>query len=335
MSTERVEKLLETLEANEHILIVTHNDPDPDAIAAAVALRKLLQAHLEITPAIVYRGLIGRAENRALVSYLERPLRRLKAKDLTPGTAVALVDTQPGAGNNPIRKSTQVTAVIDHHPLRAETENVPFVDVREDVGATSTILTTYLLAADIEPSPQLATVLFYGIKTDTLGLSRHVSELDKNAYFYLQPRIETSALVEIERAQVPATYFRSFAQTLQAARIYDDIVIAHIGEMRYPDLGAELADLLLRLRGTNWVILTGTFKDHLLIAVRSRRPQGSAGRVAREIINGRGSAGGHGAMAGGQIPLHGADGERLAGEIRRNALQHLGKPPDMEGERLI
>jgi len=98
--------------------------------------------------------------------------------------------------------------------------------VRTEVGATSTILTEYLQASGIEPTTPLATALFYGIKTDTMGLGRGASPADAAAYFYLQPRIDVDALVEIERAQLPAEYFQSFVTALQAARVYDGVVLA-------------------------------------------------------------------------------------------------------------
>ena len=45
--------------------------------------------------------------------------------------------------------------VVDHHPLREETLEVPFADVGGDFGATSTMLVEYLRAARMEPQAQL------------------------------------------------------------------------------------------------------------------------------------------------------------------------------------
>ena len=40
---------------------------------------------------------------------------------------------------------------------------------------------------------------------------------DVAAYYYLQPLVDIEALMEIERAQVPASYFKSFVTAFQAA----------------------------------------------------------------------------------------------------------------------
>jgi nanoRNase/pAp phosphatase (c-di-AMP/oligoRNAs hydrolase) len=189
--------------------------------------------------------------------------------------------------------------------------------------------------AGLEPTPPLATALFYGIKTDTMGLGRGGTPSDTAAYFYLQPRIDIEALVEIERAQVPAGYFKSLTDTLQGARVYDHVVVSYIGSLRYPDLAAEMADLLLRLEGTQWVLCMGVHQDNLILAARTRRPKGGAGQLVRSIVGDLGTAGGHGTMAGGQIPLRNIKAEQLAEELREQALRHLKVPPDVQHKPLI
>jgi nanoRNase/pAp phosphatase (c-di-AMP/oligoRNAs hydrolase) len=336
MIQERLDVLLEAVGGARNILILPHNDPDPDAIAGAVAVRQLLTERLSIPARIAYKGIIGRAENRALARYLGHPLQRLANMDIHQADVVVLVDTQPGAGNNPLPIDHSPLIVIDHHPWREETAVARFADVRSEVGASSTILTEYLQAAHIEPTPPLATALFYGIKTDTLGLGRGAGAADVAAYFYLQPLIDVNALVEIERAQVPAEYFKSFHTALQAARVYDGIVIAYIGQVDYPDLTGEMADLLLRLEGTRYVICLSAYKDELVLSVRTRSRQGGAGRLAQEIVGDRGIAGGHGAMAGGHLPLVGEDPEGIARRLEQRALQCLNvSPSERVGKALI
>ncbi|UCC85755.1 MAG: DHH family phosphoesterase [Anaerolineales bacterium] len=262
------------------VLILSHNDPDPDAIASTVALRHLLMEALGVESSIAYQGIIGRAENRALVHYLGQPLRPLTDADLAGEAPIALVDTQPGAGNNALPDRSEVMIVIDHHTWRKPTAGAAYVDVRPEAGATSTILTEYLQETGLELQPPLATALFYGIKADTRGLSGGAGPADTAAYLYLQPLVDTQALAQIEYAQVPVSYFKSFDATLRAARVYDGVVVAYVGPMAYPDLTAEMAHLLLRPEKSRWVVCMGVHRKVLILSVRTQSPTGGADQVA-------------------------------------------------------
>jgi nanoRNase/pAp phosphatase (c-di-AMP/oligoRNAs hydrolase) len=330
----RLEALRAAVAGVSQVLIVPHNDPDPDAIAAALGLRYLLAEVAQVDSRIAYRGIVGRAENKALVRYLGRPLHKLTVGDLRPGQAVALVDTQPGTGNNPLPPAQAPLLVFDHHPVQGSMSGVAFVELRPDVGAVSTILLEYLRAAELDLPQPLATALFYGIKTDTAGLARGTSAADVEAYFHLQPQIDVEALGKIETAQVSQEYFRRLDYALHAARIYGQAVISYAGPMPRPDLAAELADLLLRLEGARWVICSGAYEDLLVVAVRSRAPLGGAGHLVRAIVDEGGTAGGHDIMAGGQIPLRGRDPEAVAQEVGRRALLELGQQ-DTDGWPLV
>jgi nanoRNase/pAp phosphatase (c-di-AMP/oligoRNAs hydrolase) len=332
---DRLKRLFETLDGCPELLIVPHNDPDPDAIATAVALRFLVREKLGIPARIGYRGIVGRSENKALVRYLEHPLEKLDPKEFDRHTPIALVDTQPGVGNNPLKEKNSVTIVIDHHTWRGTSADVKFVDVRPEIGATATILTEYIQAASLEFPSYLSTALFYGIKTDTMGLGRGASAEDVAAYLFLQPRVDVEALAQIERAQVPKTYFKSLTTALQATRVYDqDLVISNLGVMQYPDLGAEIGDLLLRLQGVVWVICLGIYKEDLILSVRSRSRQIGAGDIARRIIGDLGTAGGHGTMAGGQIRIRKLDPAQLTDRIIREALEYLKGDHSLTGKVL-
>jgi nanoRNase/pAp phosphatase (c-di-AMP/oligoRNAs hydrolase) len=333
---ERLDHLLSALPGGQPILILAHNDPDPDAIASMLGLNMLLtEAGRECE--MGYGGIVGRAENRALVRYLNQPFHKLAASDIRRATLIAMVDTQPAAGNNLIHETefARVRAVLDHHPLIEATQQIPFSDIRPEVGACSTIVTEYLRAAGLEIPAPLATALFYGIETDTMGLGRGASPADTDAYFYLHPQVDPEALAEIQRAQVPAAYFESLRAALDSTRLYDGLAVTYVGEMTYPDLTAEIADLLLRLEGVRWVLSMGVYKDSLILAARSRSGRSGSGRLVHTIVAERGTAGGHGTMAGGQIQLEGRDPEALAMDLVRRALVHLKMPEDISGRPLL
>jgi nanoRNase/pAp phosphatase (c-di-AMP/oligoRNAs hydrolase) len=267
---------------------------------------------------------------------LGKPLRRLSKSNLISSVPFALVDTQPGAGNNALPIGSNVAIVIDHHSLQEATQFAVFVEVRTDVGATSTILTEYLKSAGIDPSPLLATALFYGIKTDTRGLgSTHTCSADVAAYSYLQSRLDVDLLAKIEQAQVPPNYFKSFDAALRSARIYDNVVICYLGSMDYPDLTAEIADLLLRLEKSQWVICMGYYDVELILSVRARSRRSSAIKLIQSIIVGEGRCGGHGTVAGSQIILNDQDPEQLANILRQRVLKYLDIPAKSIGQPLV
>jgi nanoRNase/pAp phosphatase (c-di-AMP/oligoRNAs hydrolase) len=327
---DRLAELLQSVEGVGDILILPHNDPDPDAIASALALRHLLADAAGVEGHIAYKGIIGRAENQALVRFLDRPLQRLRSSDLRQAWPIALVDTQPGAGNNALPAHVVPALVFDHHPWREASAAAAFADVRTEMGSTSTILVEYLQAAGLDPAPPLATALFYGIKSDTMGLIRGASPADVTAYSYLQPRIDVEALVAIERAQVPAEYFERLDAALHASRVYDSLIISYLGPMHRPDLAAEMSDLLLRLQGVRWVVCMGVYRGELILAVRSQSRRIGAGKLVQAVVGPEGTAGGHGTMAGGQVRLRGADPEEIAGQYVQRVLHYLQVPAELE-----
>ena len=158
---DKLKQLHKVLDGHSKLLIIPHNDPDPDAIAAAVGLQHLVVEMFGIKAQIRYRGMIGRAENRALVRYLKHPLHRLKHKKISQDIPIALIDTQPGAGNNPLPESILARIVIDHHTRRDSSPQARFVDIRPEVGASATIITEYLKAANVTIPSFLASLRYY------------------------------------------------------------------------------------------------------------------------------------------------------------------------------
>jgi len=334
-SAEAVEALLQTLGEASNILIVTHDDPDPDSIASALALAYLLERRQGVNTTLAYGGIIGRAENKAMVRLLSIELTPFSELDPGRYDAVALVDALPGAGNVTLPSELTPTVTIDHHSdARSDLEGVPFVDLRAACGATSTMLTGYLRAAGVAPDRRTATALFYGIKSDTMGLARSAGEADVDAYLYLLPLSDTKVLAQIEQAQVPLAYFRAFERALERTFIYDEVVVCDLGAMDWPDLAAEMADFLLRWEGARWIICTGLYGDEIVISVRTNDIEASAGRVVQAVVEGLGTGGGHSLMAGGRVPLDGESPRDLVRRLRRRFLTRLEKD-EGSGEKLI
>ena len=204
-------------------------------------------------------------------------------------------------------------------------DTVPYADVRTDIGATVTMLYQYLDALNLKPDPLLATAMFYGIKTDTRGLSRGASSADEVSFVRLLHHLDQRELSKVELASLSRDYFRSFSQGLNATRIYGQSVISRLGRMEQPDFVAEMADILIRLEGVHAALCLGLHRDTLQVSLRTELMGQDAGLIIQKIIVNPGKAGGHGTMAGGQIPLSGQEVDPLLASIEKRFLDVMGE----------
>lgn len=323
----RLEKLRQILKGKTRLLIVMQDNPDPDAIAAALALRKLANSIDSVQCTITHGGNIGRAENRALVRYLGLNMRPYKEVESERFDCIATVDAQPGTGNICLPVDIVPDIVIDHHPLRAATRAAKLIDIRSKYGATATILLEYLIQAGIEPDIQLATALSYAIRSDTQDLGRQTRQADIEAVSFLYPLANKRMLSEIQKGEVPRSYFRMLDEALRNARIYEHAIITDLGDIDNPDMIAEVADLLLREEETYWTMCIGFSQGKLLISVRTSMEDARADRVIHRVVARKGTGGGHRTYAGGQISLKkGTKTERESLEklVQRRFLKIIG-----------
>jgi nanoRNase/pAp phosphatase (c-di-AMP/oligoRNAs hydrolase) len=326
---------LRTTAGNGPVLILTHDNPDPDGLASGKALSTLLREAWDIPSQLIYSGMVARAENHVMLSRLTPEWECSEAlPDLKPYSAVAQIDTQPGAGNNRLRVVHPNHIVIDHHyPIRDATSTASYADVRTDIGSTVTMLFQYLEAAGIDPDPLLATAMYYGLKTDTRSLTRWESVADDVTFMNLTHYLDQKELSKVEVAALSLEYFRAFSHGLHATRLFGQAIVARLGFIEQPDFAAEMADILIRLQGAQAALCMGQFRDTLHISLRTGGRNRDAGMIIQQVVTSPGSAGGHGTMAGGQFPLLGLDMDALLTEIEHRFLAVLGETG--EGTALI
>ncbi|MGQ0506128.1 MAG: DHH family phosphoesterase [Myxococcaceae bacterium] len=330
----KVDRLLKSVRGRRHPVILTHDNPDPDSMAAAFALGYLLEKRAGMEVSIGYGGIIGRAENMAFVKVLRLPIAPISQIVFDEHDLIGLVDTQPPVGNHSLPPRYAADIVVDHHPLRDESLSVPFADVGGDFGATSTMLVEYLRAARLEPTPEIATALFYGIKADTRDLGRETTQTDVDSYLWLFPRIDKTALGRIEHPELPLKYFQLFHKAIERAKVYGDAIITDLDEVYSPDMVAEVAERLLFTEDMKWSLACGSYRSQLYFSLRTKDRRMNAGRLIREICEDKGgSAGGHGSMAGARLPLWGNRANRLA--IKRAILKRFIQGFGVEGVRPV
>ncbi len=293
--------LIEWVRGRGKILIVTHDNPDPDSIASAVALRHLFLVKTGQDAVLTYGGVIGRSENRNMVDLLEIPLVPIADVKIDQFAVVCMVDTQPQTGNNSFPEGYRVHLVIDHHQPKRELNDVCWVDIREHYGASATILYEYLNLMQVSINTRLATSLFYAIKSETQDLGREWSKADREAYLRLLPLSNNRILYDIIHPRVSRDYFAAFRTALDNSCIYESALVFNLGKVESPDLVAELADFLLRQEGIEYVLGMGWFSGDQILSMRSVNADARLGSVIQEMVAGIGTAGGHGMIAGGQI----------------------------------
>lgn len=322
-SPSRIHELLKAFEGRSRVLVLSHNNPDPDSMGGAFGLRYLLEKQLGVSTSFGYRGDIFRAENLEMVRTLGIGMVKLEDLDVSRFDGFAMVDTQPGFGHTVVPPGITLDAVVDHHvPPQAGPGHSVFRDVRTDVGATCSILTGYMMDLGMDIPPRVATALLYGIRTDTADLSRNTSPLDEKAYLHLMQRADRKALASISSPALPANYFRVFRKALNATRVHGKLAVCSLGETENPEIVAEYADLLLRLQGTEWVVTGGLFKNTYYISVRAKSYGRDAWSLLREVLDGEGSFGGHGTVGGGSIKLE-DDSPRTLRRLERRLFQRL------------
>jgi len=280
------------------LLILTHDFPDPDALASAFALQYLAQSVFDIPSHIAYSGELGRTENRMMVRLLRIPLHRLRQVWLKKYSSIALVDTQPVFENNPFPGNKRATIVIDQHGSTTPPQaDLALVD--PDCGATCVIVAQALLARRAPIPSRVATALAYGILTDTLELYRAQRPDVVQTYLKVLQRADMHALARIQNPIRSRGFFLTLGKGILEATRFRNVLISHLGEVETPDLVSQVAEFLLACRGISWCLVTGRYHGRLHASLRADGPEEPAGELLRDAFGNPRQAGGHGPIAGG------------------------------------
>jgi len=291
-------KIRELTKDAENILILTHDDPDPDALASGVALRNLLGRNRATAP-IGSFGKVTRSENLNMMQFLDIRYTIMNPQIINNYSMIAMVDVQPPYFGDRV---TKADIIFDHHPQSANYES-SFKDIRVEYGATSTILSEYLISNNIKLSQRLATALLYGIKADTLMLEREANPDDIKAFTYLYPLANHNIIRRIEHPSLELGEVNSFTKALKKYQLVGKVLFAHIGRVQKEDIIPRLADFCLQIAGAEWSVVSGLFRGNLVISTRNVGYVKSAGEVVKRIFSDSSIAGGHRTMAKVAIPV--------------------------------
>ena len=295
---ERTRQIHRLLGKADRVLILVQEDPDPDAIASALALRTLLGRN-KLTAPIASFGVVDRPENVAMLKHLEIDVERIDAKRLSDYDRICFMDTQP---NRFGVKFPRIDVVIDHHP-EEKGYQAAYREIRSNQGATSTMMTEYLRADDVKISHRLATALLYGIGTDTAFLERGTHPGDVEAFSFLYPLANHNLIRQIERPEFPPEEAAFVQKAIRRWRIEHRLLVSHLGRIPRQDIVPRLADFFTQVEGIDWSVLSGIVGENLIISIRNLGATGNAGSLLKEAFGSLGRAGGHRFMARAVMPL--------------------------------
>lgn len=303
----RLTHLQELFDRAERWLIVIN--ADPDAMASALALKRIM-IHRVDDVVIARVNEITRPDNLAMARYLRIPMVKLTPTLAAQFDRFAVVDSQPH--HHPSFKDLSFSLVIDHHPLVEEHPVVAdFKEIRNEYGATSTIMTEYLYNLGIRPGKLLATALQFGIKTDTASFERAFHDVDMRAYRYLTKFADHNLLSRIVRSEFRLHWLDYFSRAFISMHKLGTGQYVYVGEVENPDILVVIADFFMRVHEIRWAAVCGVYGDTIVVILRGDGMGRDLGRHASLQFGDVGSAGGHRAMARAEIPLAAADGRNV------------------------
>jgi nanoRNase/pAp phosphatase (c-di-AMP/oligoRNAs hydrolase) len=304
-------------DTEKKLVILTHNNPGPDSIAAAAALQSVAE-HFGVEADIVYVGEVGRQENRAFVNLLGIELLAYEDAEMDDYDTVALVD-HARTGDPP--GDLNVDIYLDHYESGGEVE-AEFVDVRPNVSATATILTKYIQEYDLNVSETVATALLYGIRAETLDFRRETTPADLTAAAYLYPFANHDTLEQVESPSMSPETLDVLAEAISNREVQGSHLVSNSGFIRDRDALSQAAQQLLNLEGVTTAAVFGIVDDTIHLAAQSKDIRMNIGNVLGDAFGEMGEAAGHSTQATAEVPL-GIFGGLEGSEENRETLLNL------------
>ncbi len=326
----KLEELLSCIRRG-HVYIQTHNFPDPDAIASAYGMQRLLERE-GVRSTICYKGKIDRYSTGKLLELIGIELADVDALGgtLMEDDEVILVDAQRG-NTNIIDIAGDEIICVDHHPVN-DRSSYRFSDIRPDVGACATIIASYFRENGIPMDWRVATALTYAIRVDTNNLMRRVSRLDMEMLTFLYDECDFGIIHTLEHSNLCFRDLLAYSSAIESIRVFDCVSFADAGSDCPEALIASVSDFMLALVEVSFSVVYSRRADGFKLSVRSERDEWDAGVATSRALEGIGSGGGHASMAGGFVPFSGGreEADALSADIRRRFLAELGIDSDGE-----
>jgi nanoRNase/pAp phosphatase (c-di-AMP/oligoRNAs hydrolase) len=316
------QKLMDIVKPDDSLLLLMHCNPDPDAIASAMALHEIIRKTKGLSKSVfVSTEPLIRQQNIEFVSSLHLSVQLISQVDIKSYRLIALLDAQPSFFAKSL-SYIRPQIVFDHHPREGKWSAL-LEDVRSHYGALSSVLTEYLLCSRIKIPRNLHTALLYGIKTDTDNFDRATLIEDIRAYSYHSKYANMQLIRRIELNQTPDIFLKYFNTAYHKMKNFRGRRVCFLGSVESADVCVQIADFYLHLIGTYYVVVAGIVGNRLIIIFRGDGYRQNCGEIAQRAFGSIGKGGGHRSAARMEIPLDVLK-KNLEGELtQKNAERFL------------
>ncbi len=303
LDEKEITKFEEVLLAAKNILLLTHRNPDGDALGSMLALYLVLKhAGKSVTPACkdpAPANLKFLAENEKIVNEFE-------AADFDLVIVLDCGDShQTGFHDEkPELFTKQKVVKIDHHATAGEFGDVQLVNA--ECCATSSILVYLFERLGIPISPDVATCLLTGISTDT-GSFRHSNTKPQTLRFaaqLLRKGANNSAIAKNIYRSTPLPAMKLWGNVLQSLKqTKEGVTLAVAQKKDFEQSGAKTEDLAGVVDYVNAVpnakfsILLSERDGLVKASLRTQHPDADVAKIAAAF-----GGGGHMKAAGFAVP---------------------------------
>jgi phosphoglycolate phosphatase len=292
---------LKKLAEYRHIVIQCHDVPDADAIASGFALQCFLR-FLGREAALVYGGSAEISKPNLLLMLEMLDIRAEHIAALPPDTdLLVMVDCQRGAGNvqSFILPETAALAVIDHHrPQMPEGENIL---IRPHLASCATLVWDLLNREGFVMDRRIQNALFYGLYTDTNGLSELRHPLDRDL---AEMPNDIGLIRRLKHSAITLDELDIIGGALRERE-----VVGNIGLFRMELCDANLlgftSDIAQQVARMDCCVVYCEQKHGLKLSIRSSAREIMASEIAEFLCRGVGSGGGNIEKAGGFMSFKG------------------------------
>jgi len=290
--------LVNQLKKENHIYIQTHNYPDHDAVASAFALQEFFN-HFGIKSHLTFDGDIQRDSLMDMINSLKIDIKNIGEYSMTADDKIVIVDGCKGNKNVTDLIGDEI-GVIDHHQVE-KAEDVPFNDIRPDIGACSSIIFKYFIEQKITIPQNVASALLIGINMDTSLLTRGVSENDIYAYSSLYTLSDVRLVNSILRNYIQHKDLKFYKEAIDRVSLAKNVAYCYFPEGCNQNMLGILGDFFLALSEVDFVILLAKNGSKINFSLRNESSEWNCSTIIQAALKGIGFGGGHADMAGGII----------------------------------